>query len=204
MTIHRRQRGVLALLAILLTGCSASPSDQPGPTEPEASATPLATLVGTYSVEYHTTESDSEVITGDTVVRSAEVTGSSCTPSACDFIFTSEVKEPDGSTGTTSTELAFDGSVYRGPHVSTHSCDGFITLQTVEDGIEYSAETTITPATFDTVDGQSVVTSFEVVVVEHNEVTEAGRTAGCKAINLAGSDAYATNTTTVGIATRKP
>jgi hypothetical protein len=195
----------VALLALVLAGCAPATSGSGTPTEPEptSGATVPDVLVGTYSIEYRTTESDSSAITDDTVVRDGEVTGSCTSSSECDLTFTTELKAADGSTSSGSTTLTFDGGTYHGTQSSTFSCDGMTSLTTVEDGIAYTSETTITPSATTEEDGSIVVTSFDIVTVERNEVTAAGRDAGCLKINFSGSDAYVANATTVGVATRQ-
>ncbi|HEX7835530.1 MAG TPA: hypothetical protein VF479_08700, partial [Pseudolysinimonas sp.] len=188
------RRGVLpaTLLALVLAGCAPAASGPADPTQQEPAAEAPESLVGTYSVEYRTTESDHDAITDETIVRDAEVSGS-CGSSPCQLTFTTELKGPDGSTTTGTTTLTFDGGEYRGTNSATFSCDGMTTLTTVDDGLEYTSETTITPSATTTENGTIVVTSFDIVTVEHNEITAAGRDAGCLKINLSGSDPYSTN-----------
>lgn len=157
--------------------------------------------MGSYSVEYRTTESDRDPITDEVVVRAAEVAGS-CTGSDCTLEFTTELKSPDGSTSSETTALSFDGSAYLGTQASAFSCDGMTSLTTVEDGLQYTSETTITPTSTAVEDGRDVIATFDIVIVEHNEITAAGREAGCGVINLSGPDPYAANFTTVGVGTR--
>lgn len=184
----------LALGAVLLAGCAPAASTDDPATTPDA-------LVGSYSVDYRTTESDREVVTDEVVVRTAEVTGS-CTGSDCNFEFTTEVKSPDGGMSSTTTALTFDGSVYLGTQTYAVSCDGMTSLTTVEGGLEYTSETSITPSSTTLEGGRDVIATFDVVVVEHNEITATGREAGCLAINFAGPDPYVANFTTVGVGTR--
>ncbi|MEO8261325.1 MAG: hypothetical protein ABI566_02035 [Pseudolysinimonas sp.] len=202
------QRSALpVMLALILAGCSPTSSDSATP--PEAEATDATTaaeaeaLVGTYSVEYRTTESDFQAITDEVVERDGEVTGS-CSGSPCDLAYTIQVKAADGSTTSGTTDVTFDGTAYHGIQVSSFPCDGLTSLTTVEGGLEYTSETTITPSSMVVEDGRNVVESFDVVTVERNEITSAGRDAGCLKINFSGTDPYVTNATTVGVGTRRP
>jgi len=154
-------------------------------------------------VTYRTTESDFQPVTDDTIVRHVEVSGS-CTESECDLAFTTELKAPDGSVVSGTTALTFDGTAYHGTQNATFSCDGMSSLTTVEDGLEYTSDTTVTPSATRVEDGRTVVTTFDVVTVERNEITEAGREAGCLAINFSGPDPNVANATTVGVGTRQP
>lgn len=184
----------LALGAVLLAGCASAAST-------DDSATTADALVGRYSVDYRTTESDREVVTAEVVVRTAEVTGS-CTGSDCNFEFTTEVKSPDGGLSSTTTALTFDGSTYVGSQSSAFSCDGMTSLTTVDGGLAYTSETTLTPSSTVIEGGRGLIATFDIVIVEHNEITSAGREAGCLAINFAGPDPYVANFTTVGVGTR--
>jgi len=196
----------VALFALVLAGCAPTTSGPLTPTEPEttAGATEYApeALVGSYSVEYRTTESDHEAITDEAIIREAEVTGS-CSGNQCDLAFTTELKAPDGSTSSGTTDLTFEGTEYRGSQAATFSCDGLSTLTTVEDGLEYTSETTITPSATIVEDGRVVVVSFDIVTIERNAITAAGRDAGCLRINFSGPDPYVANATTVGVGTRQ-
>jgi len=191
----------LALVAIVLTGCASAASPPDASAESDAPAGDA--LVGSYSVEYRTTESDHDAITDETVTRDAEVTGS-CSGSDCDLTYTVELKAADGSTTSGTTALTFDGATYHGTQTSTYSCDGLTTLTTVEDGLEYTSETTITPSSTTVEDDRDVVATFDIVTVERNEITAAGRDAGCLSINLSGPDPYVASATTVGVGTRQP
>ncbi len=197
----------LAALALVLSGCAPATSG-PGtssesPPKSGQKGTTAESLVGSYSVEYTTTESDRDAITGGTVVRNAEVTGS-CEGDQCDLSFTTEIKLPDGSPGTTTTVLVFDGTTFSGTGSLATSCDGMTTLTTVEDGILYNFETTITPTATAIENGHEVVKSFKLVSIESNEITPSGRAAGCLMINPSGPDPFATHATVAGVGTRQP
>jgi hypothetical protein len=192
----------IALVALVLAACSPTASSVT-PAETEAAAAVPEALVGTYSVEYRTTESDHETVSDEAIVRDAEVTGS-CNGSQCDLAFTTELKAPDGSTMNATTALDFDGTTYQGTQTASFSCDGMSTLTTVDGGLEYTSETTVTPTATTVADGRTVVVTFDIVTVERNEITAAGREAGCLNINFSGPDPYVTNATTVGVGTRKP
>ena len=207
VTSLRRGQYPLSVLAVLLVGCSpqttaVGTATPPSPTAGASAQTPDS-LVGRYSVQYRTTESDREAVTDEVIVRAGEVTGS-CSGSQCDLEFTTEIKAPDGSVVNSTTRLTFDGSVYQGTQTATTSCDGFTTLTTIEEGIEYRSETTVTPSATTVEDGRTVVSSFDVVIIERNEVTPAGRDAGCQQINLSGPDPFVSNATVVGVGMRQP
>lgn len=202
MSVLRHGMLPVALLALVLAGCAPTAS-VPEPESTAEAAADAPDLVGSYSVEYRTTESDQQAITDETIVRDGEVTGS-CSGTECDLAFTTELKAPDGSTLSGTTALTFDGATYSGTQASTFSCDGMTSLTTVEGGLEYTSETTITPSDTIVEDGRVVVVSFDIVTIEHNEITAAGREAGCLQINFSGPDPYAANATTVGVGTRKP
>ena len=192
---------IVALLAAAVSGCA--------PTAASPTATPNGTslapdaIVGRYSIEFRTTESDRETTTGETILRDAQVTGS-CSGNTCDLSLTIELKAPDGSTTSGVTALTFDGTAYHGAQSSTFACDGLTSLTTIENGLAYTSDTTITPASTTTDGGTAVVTAFDIVIVERNEVTAEGRSAGCPAINPSGADPYVSNATTVGVSTRQP
>ena len=193
----------LAMGAVLMTGCApaASTDDSATQSTTEQTGTTPDALVGSYSIDYRTTESDRDVVTDEVVVRTAEVTGA-CAGSDCSFELTTEITSPDGGISSTTTALTFDGSTYVGSQSSAFDCDGMTSLTTVEGGLEYTSETTITPSSTTVEGGRDVITTFDVVIVEHNEITAAGREAGCPAINFAGPDPYVANFTTVGVGTR--
>ncbi len=207
MRVFLRGVAPVALLSLVLTGCAPQTPLPSTPTEPESTAGATANapeaLVGSYSVEYRTTESDHDAITDESIVRDGEVTGS-CSGSQCELAFTIELKAPDGSTASGTTALTFEGEEYHGTHASTFSCDGMTSLTTVEDGLEYTSETTITPSATIVEDGRVVVETFDIVTIERNEITAAGRDAGCLRINFSGPDPYVSQATTVGVGTRQP
>ncbi len=196
----------IALLALVVAACAPTNSTSGAPTEPETnfpSENSPNALLGSYSVEYRTTESDRDTITDEVIVRNVEITGS-CSGAQCDLAFTTELKAPDGSATSGTTALTFEGTEYRGTQATTFSCDGMRTLTTVEDGLEYTSETTITPTATIVEEGRTVVTAFDIVIVDRNEITTAGRDAGCLEINLSGPDPYVSNSTAVGEGTRQP
>lgn len=205
MRVHRLAVVPVAALALVMAACAPT-APTPGASS-ETTAESLASapdgLVGNYSVEYRTTESDHDAITDEVIVRNVEVTGS-CSGSQCDLTLTTELKAPDGSTSSVSTALSFEGTEYRGTQTTAFSCDGMTSLTTVEDGLEYTSETTITNPITTPIEDRLVVESFDIVTVERNEITAAGREAGCLKINFSGPDPYVSGATTVGVGTRLP
>ncbi|CAN5478285.1 hypothetical protein BH10ACT2_BH10ACT2_19730 [soil metagenome] len=159
-----------------------------------------AVLEGAYRVTYETIESDrADLLGGGPIDRPVSIR-TECLGLDCKLIFTTELQQPDGSNTTTDTELTFDGTVYRGLDRGLFAC-GTASGTQVADGLEYTADITVTVTAAEFRDGMPTVVTFETRREELNVITESGKAGDCGLINLT-NNSYIVNTVTIGTGVR--
>ncbi len=165
-----------------------------------AAGTETAILEGAYRVTYETTESDRADLLGGGPVDRAVSIHTECAGLDCKLIFTTELQQPDGSVATTDTTLTFEGTVYHGVDVHLFAC-GTNTGDQFADGLEYTADITVTVTAAEFQDGTPTVVGFDSRTVELNIINEAGKAGDCGLINLT-NNSYIVNTVTLGTGVR--